>query len=89
MISFTVGYFFLCFPSVFRIADNVAARIVCESEAAAGRVLRTTGAAATCIRRHFFTICIELQLVILKNTTGTSDLTLYVTITVTIGFYFF
>ena len=30
---------------------------------------------------HFLTIRIELQLVILKNMTGKSDLTLYITVT--------
>ena len=38
---------------------------------------------------HFLTLPIELQLVTLENTTGKPDLTLYITVAITIGFHLF
>ena len=62
------------------MGDNVAARIVCESEApveaAAGRVLRTTGDATECVLSAFFDNPYRVKP---KNTTGELDLTLYIT----------
>ena len=58
MISFTVRDLLLYFLSVFLMACNVAAnfflRIRSPVEAAAGRVLRTTGDAAVCVLSAFF-----------------------------------
>ena len=54
-----------------------------EAAGAAGRVLRTTGSTGDAA------VHIELQLVILENMTVQPDLTLYITMTVTIGFISF
>ena len=47
------------------------------------------GDATMCVLEAFLTIRVELQLVILENTTGKWELTLYIIMTVTIGLYFF
>ena len=64
-------------------------RIRCPVKAAAGCVLRTMGDVAVCLLSAFLTVLIELQLVKLENMLGKVDLTLYISMTVTGGFYFF
>ena len=52
--------------------------------------MRTTGAAAACVMSKLFDNPYRVTAsYIKKNTTGESDLTLYITITVTIGFISF
>ena len=67
--------------------------LVALSESLSLDILRNhilrTGDAAVCILPSILTIHIELQLVILGNMTGKPALTLYIFMTVTIGFYFF
>ena len=80
VVSFAAGDLLLRFLSVFRMADNVAAEIVSESdapdEAVASRILKMTGDADVCILSAFLTIRIEIQLVILENTMGELGLTM-------------